>query len=166
MPLSDSNVKNMLKAISVGNHVLNETMSFYKNTKTDCPSCGYDPIRHESINPHCPDCNGTGLKETISYVDVPVSVETEDDFRYDYNNKGRLTKGQILVTIDASEIESLLNNPQVFDLNTHNGIQAFISQFDYFSWKGGKYTASSFEAGYLQGYFYELSVTMELNGGL
>lgn len=152
----------MLSSISSLNHVLNETLRLVKFTTSDCPDCGYDPIRKESTDPSCPTCGGTGLIRTEVDTDIPSSVETSADFIYSYAEVGRLLDGEIVATIDNLEITTVLNSNNKYNMNIQSDIKAFLDQYDHFEWKGGKYVVKSFQANYLEGTFYELSLTLKL----
>jgi len=160
--LSEANVRNMLSAISRGNHVLNERAKLFKIAKTNCPDCGFDPIRKESTNPDCDTCEGKGMVEVLSYNEIPVSIETEKDTQYRFTNAGKITEGEILLTIDSKEISEVLNLDKSHDLSTHQGIKKFVEQYDHITWHNAKYKMASFEASYLQGIFYEISMKMKL----
>jgi hypothetical protein len=152
----------MLNSISELNHVLNETLRLCKVSETDCPDCGYDPIRKESTDPYCDTCDGRGKITTEVYFDIPSSIETADDFRFDYAHTGRLTDGEILATIDSKEINQVLNIDGKFNMDSQQDIRGFLDQYEYYEWKGGRYIVKSFQAGYLQGNFYEISITLKL----
>jgi hypothetical protein len=152
----------MLNSISELNHVLNEILRLCKVSETDCPDCGYDPIRKESTDPYCDTCNGKGKIVTESYYDIPSSVETADDFRFEYGNTGRLLDGEILATIDSKEISEILNIDSKYNMDEQQDIKSFLDQYEYFQWKGGKYVVKSFQPGYLQGNFYEIGITLKL----
>ncbi|HLI46307.1 MAG TPA: hypothetical protein VKU94_03855 [Geobacterales bacterium] len=162
MNIPQSNIANMLSSISSLNHVLNETLTVYASTTTNCPNCGYDPIRKESTDPSCPTCGGKGLIETLTSTSIPCSIETQEDFQYSYAEVGRLLDGEILVTIDNLEISTVLNTNGKYSMDKQSDIKAFLDQYDYFEWKGGKYVVKSFQANYLQGTFYELSIILKL----
>lgn len=164
MKISQSNIRNMLRAISDGNHVLNETVRLYQSTKTDCSNCGYDPIRKESTNLNCPTCGGSGSIVTETFKEVPSSIETYDDLKYDFTQAGILLKGQIHCTIDMLEINTVLNVDKKFTLADLDSIEKFIQQYDYITWKGAKYTVESFEPGWLQGNLYEIALVLSLRG--
>lgn len=162
MKIPESNIRNMLKAISNGNHVLNETASFYKNQKTKCPDCKFDPIRKESTNHNCSTCEGTGYIETESFVTIPVSVEQNDDFRYDFSRAGKYVNGTIYMTLDIEEINAVLNKDKAYNLDDYEQIKAFVESFDSFIWKNARFKLDSFEPGFLQGHLYEIGITMSL----
>jgi hypothetical protein len=162
MNIPESNLRNMLNSISSLNHVLNETLNLCKVSEVDCPDCGYDPIRRESTDPYCPTCDGRGKKVTEQIFTIPSSVETEEDFSFEYGSTGRLSKGQILATIDKLEIDSVLNTDSKYSMDNQNNIKEFLDQYEYFEWKGAKYILDSFQAGYLQGNFYEIGLTLTL----
>lgn len=162
MNIPQSNIRNMLTSISGLNHVLNETLRLCQTTTVDCPTCGYDPIRQESTDPSCPTCDGVGKIVTEIYTDIPSSIETSADFMYSYAETGRLLDGEILATIDSLEINTILNISGKFNMDTQADIKSFLDQYSYFEWKGGKYVVKSFQAGYLQGNFYEISITLKL----
>jgi hypothetical protein len=162
MPISQSNVNNILKAISNGNHVFNEQIAVYRNTKTICPNCIYDPIRKESTDYNCQTCGGTGQIIVEVFYSIPASVETEEDFKYDFSRAGRFVKGEILVTIDIVELNTVLNISSPFDLNDYTQLKAFIERYDYIKWKGAKYNIGSFEPGWLEGNLYELGLVLSL----
>jgi hypothetical protein len=164
MNIPESNLRNMLNSISGLNHVLNETLRLCKVSETDCPDCGYDPIRKESTDPYCPTCDGRGMIVSETYYDIPSSVETSADFTYSYAETGRLLDGEVLATIDILEINTVLNVDGKFNMDSQSDIKAFLSQYEYFEWKGGKYIVKSFQAGYLQGNFYEIAITLKLKG--
>lgn len=163
MNIPEANLRNMLSAISAGNHVLNEQIKLVKQTEVDCPDCGYDPIRKESINFNCESCSGTGSYITITSQTIPASIETEEDFKYEFTKAGRITKGQILLTIDTKEIKEKLNSDGKFNLDEYVELKAFIDQYSYIMWKGARYIVESFEAGWLQGNLYEISMTLNLS---
>lgn len=165
MNIPEANLRNMLNAISEGNHVLNETASFYTVSESDCPACAFDPIRKESVNPNCETCGGSGSISVSTKVDIPVSIETEEDFRYEFTKAGKITNGQILLTIDIKEINEVLNINQAFDLNQHAELKAFIEQFKKIEWKGAAYVVDRFEPGWLQGNLYEIAATLNLKDG-
>lgn len=162
MNIPESNLRNMLNSISELNHVLNETITLYKNVAEDCPSCSYDPIRGESTDPHCDECDGVGKIITSQTFTIPSSVETEEDFAFEYKSVGRLSTGEILSTIDKKEITEVLNVDGTYDMDNQKDIKRFLDQFEYFEWKGAEYTLVKFQAGYLQGNFYEISLTLKL----
>lgn len=162
MNIPNANLRNMLNAISKGNHVLNETVRLFRNTKTPCPDCKFDPIRRESTNPNCDTCGGTGKVVTENFFEIPASVETLSDYKNTWQNVGQLTENQILLTLDAQEISEVLNVSPQYDLDQYSGIKAFVESFDYLTWKGAKYVVSSFEDGRLQGILYEISMKMNL----
>lgn len=162
MNISDANIRNMLKAISAGNHVLNENIRLYKHTESDCPDCSYDPIRKESTNQNCPTCDGKGVIIVNTYNEISASIEQEGDLKYDFTNAGIITKGQIFATIDIQEINDILNSNSTFDLNDYTQMQKFIKQYDYILWKGAKYSVEHFEPGWLQGNLYEIALTLSL----
>ena len=160
--LSDANIRNMLDAISRGNHVLNETARLFKVSKTDCPDCGYDPIRKESTDPYCETCDGKGSIESLAYNEIPVSIETEKDFQYKFTNAGKITDGEIFLTIDIKEIKEVLNADNSHDLSNYQGVKKFVEQYDHVTWHNAKYKMVSFEPSYLQGIFYEVSMKLKL----
>jgi hypothetical protein len=162
MNIPESNLRNMLNSISGLNHVLNETLRIYKNNESDCPDCGYDPIRKESTNPYCNTCDGTGKIATEIFYDIPSSIETAEDFTFDYGHAGRLLEGEVLATIDVKEIKEVLNTDGKYSMDNQIDIKNFLDQYEYYEWKGGKYIVKSFQAGYLQGNFYEIAVTLKL----
>lgn len=162
MNIPQANIRNMLNSISSLNHVLNETLTLYTSTTVDCPTCGYDPIRKESTDPSCPTCGGKGLITTLTAINIPSSVETQDDFQYSYAEVGRLLDGEILATIDNQEIANTLNASSKYNMDNQSDIKSFLDQYDHFEWKGGKYVVKSFQANYLQGTFYEISLTLKL----
>lgn len=142
--------------------MLNETLTIYHNHETDCPDCGYDPIRKESTNLNCQTCDGIGkIIDSITYT-IPSSIETEEDFSFDYANVGRISNGEILATIDSLEIKTILNTDGKYSMDNYQDIKKFLDQYDYFEWKGAKYVLKSFQPGYLQGNFYEISMTLSL----
>jgi hypothetical protein len=163
MNIPESNLRNMLNSISSLNHVLNETLILYKLESSDCPDCGYDPIRNESTDPYCTTCDGKGKVSTPTAFTIPSSIETEDDFVFSYTNAGRLTSGEILATIDNKEISEVLNVDRKFSMDDYGDIKAFLDQYSYFEWKGAKYKLESFQPGYLQGRFYEISMKLSLS---
>lgn len=163
MAMSESNLRNMLNAISRGNHILNEQVRLYKHTEEDCPDCGYDPIRKESTDPYCDTCEGKGKIEKETYTQIPTSIQTEDDFQFDFTQAGRLEQGEILITIDRKEIDAHINQNGDWDLDDHRSIKKLVENYDYFWWKGGKYHLKGFEPGYLQGVLYEIAVTVSLS---
>jgi hypothetical protein len=162
MNIPESNLRNMLKSISSLNHVLNETLKICKHNESDCPSCKFDPIRGESTDPYCDTCDGKGKVTADVFYTIPSSVETEQDFTFDYAKVGRLTNGEILATIDKVEIDTVLNVGGTYNMDSYDDIKKFLDQYDYFEWKGAKYVLKSFQAGYLQGNFYEISMTLSL----
>lgn len=162
MNIPQANLLNMLNSISAGNHVLNEQVSFYKHSTIDCPDCGYDPIRKESTNHNCSSCEGTGSIVTITVQNIPASIETEEDFKYEFTKVGRIVKGQILLTVDIKEINEILNLDSKYDLNDYQQLKAFLDQYSSINWKGAKYSIDSFEAGWLQGNLYEIAITLNL----
>lgn len=164
MNIPESNLRNMLSSISELNHVLNETLILTKNTSTDCSDCGYDPIRRESTNPYCEKCNGTGEIITQIKYEIPSSVETEQDFEFEYGKTGRVTNGEILATIDSKEISEILNVDKSFNMDNQKDIKKFLDQFTTYEWKGANYSLKSFQPGYLQGRFYEIQVKLGLKG--
>jgi hypothetical protein len=155
----------MLKAISDGNHVLNETIRLYKSTKTDCPDCGYDPVRKESTNFNCQTCGGEGSVIVETYIEIPASVESYEDLKFNFTRAGELTRGQVNCTIDMLELKTYLNLDNKFDLNDFNDIKLCIKQYDYIWWKGAKYSAESFEPGWLQGNLYEVALVLSILAG-
>jgi hypothetical protein len=163
MNIPESNLRNMLNSISSLNHVLNETLTICKEDEADCPDCGYDPIRNESTDPHCPTCDGHGKISTPLYYTIPSSIETEEDFTFTYSNAGRIAEGEILATIDKKEIDEILNIGNKYNMDSYVDIKSFLDQYKYFEWKGAKYKLSSFQAGYLQGNFYEISMKLKLH---
>jgi hypothetical protein len=162
MNIPQSNIRNMLNSISSLNHVLNETLRLVQYTNSDCPDCGYDPIRKESTDPSCPTCGGKGVIQTQVNIDIPSSIETAQDFIYSYAEVGRLLDGEIVATIDNLEIKTILNSSNKYSMDSQDDIKKFLDQYDHFEWKGGKYVVKSFNANYLQGTFYELSITLKL----
>src|SRR5690606_34009262 len=150
MNIPESNLRNMLNSISSLNHVLNETLKLCKVSESDCPDCNYDPVRKESTDPYCPTCDGRGKDVDEQIFTTPSSIETEEDFAFEYSNAGRLSKGQILATIDKLEIDTVLNSDKKFDMDNQQDIKRFLDQFEYFEWKGATYSLDSFQAGYLQ----------------
>ncbi|WP_124118462.1 MULTISPECIES: hypothetical protein [Paenibacillus] len=162
MKIPESNIRNMLKAIGNGNHVLNETVQIYSNSKTKCPDCKFDPIRKESTDRNCPTCEGVGYIITEVFQTIPASVEQSEDFRYDYTKAGKYVDGNIFLTIDIEEINTVLNVDEKYDLDDYNQMKAFIESFDYVVWKGAKFKTESFEPGYLQGYLYEIGISLAL----
>lgn len=164
MSIPESNLRNMLNAISKGNHVLNETIHLHSNVKSDCPDCSFDPIRKESTDYNCPTCGGVGYLITDSYQTIPASVETEDDFKYDFTSVGKVVNGKIYVTIDSKEVAEILNISNKFNMNNYDDVKSLISQYDYITWKGAKYEIEEFQIGYLQGVFYEIGLLLKLIG--
>lgn len=162
MKIPEANLRNMLSAISAGNHVLNEKVRFYTSTNSQCPDCEYDPVRKESTNSSCPTCGGTGSITTYAYKEIDCSVETEKDFQYDFKQAGKITKGQIFVTVDIKEINEVLNLVTKYDLNDAPQMKALLNQYDYIWWKGAKYTIESYEPGWLQGNLYEIALVLSL----
>jgi predicted RNA-binding Zn-ribbon protein involved in translation (DUF1610 family) len=162
MNIPEANLRNMLKAISDGNHVLNEQVKFNKASKMDCPDCGYDPVRKESTNFDCDTCGGTGSVTTVTSQQISASVETEDDFNYEYTKAGRLTKGQILLTVDIKEIKEILNVDGKYDINDYSQLKAFLDQYENVTWLGARYKIDSFEAGVLQTNIYEIALKLSL----
>jgi hypothetical protein len=152
----------MLKAISNGNHVFNERVQIYRNTKTPCPACLYDPVRKESTDPYCQTCGGAGVIVVESFHDIPASVEQEEDFKYDFAKVGKFLKGQIYMTIDIQEINTVLNASNAYDLNDYAQMKAFCETFDYVVWKGAKYNINEFEPGWLEGNLYEIGFILSL----
>jgi hypothetical protein len=152
----------MLKAISDGNHVFNETISLYVNTKTDCPDCDFDPVRKESTDPNCQTCGGVGKIITEVSYDIPASVEQEEDFKYDFSKAGKFLKGQIYATLDILEINTILDPTSKYDLNDYKQMKSFVESFDYIKWKGAKYKIEQFEPGWLQGILYEIGLTLSI----
>jgi hypothetical protein len=163
MQIPEANLRNMLKAISEGNHVLNEQVSFYHNTKSICPTCVFDPIRKESTDRNCPTCSGEGYVITELKYTISASIEQEEDFKYDFSKAGKLLKGQVLVTIDSAEFTTL-DPTKKYDLNDYPQMKSFVESFDYIKWKGAKYTVESFEPGWLQGNLYEIAIVLKLVG--
>jgi hypothetical protein len=164
MLIPESNIRNMLKAISNGNHVFNEQINIYRNTESYCPVCTFDPILKESTDHNCQTCNGKGTVITEKFWTIPSSVEVEDDFKYDFSKAGKLLRGQIYATIDILEIDDVLNTLPTYDLNNYNRLKDFVGSFDYIKWKGAKYTIERFEPGWLQGHLYEIGLTLSLIG--
>ncbi|MNS33484.1 hypothetical protein D3C72_655990 [compost metagenome] len=162
MNIPEANIRNMLRSISEGNHVLNETAFFYTESETDCPDCRYDPIRKESTNPNCQTCGGTGSITTQVIDEVQVSIETEEDFKYEFTKAGKLVKGQILLTIDIKEINEILNVSQSFNLDQYDELKSFMEQYKQVKWKGAAYVIESFEPGWLQGNLYEIAAVLNL----
>jgi hypothetical protein len=164
MNIPEANLRNMLKAISEGNHVLNEKVRLYKTSNSDCTDCDYDPIRKESTDINCETCGGTGSISTSTYSEIDASVEQEEDFKKHYQDTGAVTKGKIFVTIDIADITTTLNADSKYDLNDYSQMKSFVEQYNYLMWKGAKYTVESFEPGWLQGNLYEIGVTLSLIG--
>ena len=162
MSIPESNIRNMLRAISKGNHVFNEQVKVYKNTKTICTDCIYDPIRQESTDYNCQTCDGLGQVITEVYSEIPASVETSQDFRYEFTKAGKITTGEIFLTIDIVELEDILNVSAIYDLSDYTDLKAFVQQYDYIVWKGARYTIKNFEGGWLQGNLYEIALTLSL----
>lgn len=162
MNIPQSNIRNMLNSISGLNHVLNETLRLVQYTSTDCPDCSYDPIRKESTDPSCPTCDGKGVIQTQVNTDIVSSVETSADFIYSYAEVGRLLDGEVVATIDNLEMTTILNPNGKYSMDNQLDIKKFLDQYDHFEWKGGQYIIKSFQANYLQGTFYELSITLKL----
>jgi predicted RNA-binding Zn-ribbon protein involved in translation (DUF1610 family) len=162
MNIPEANLRNMLNAISSGNHVLNEQVQMHTHTELDCPDCDYDPIRKESTNYNCETCGGTGKIVTDQYLTIPASVEQQEDFSRDFTNSGKITKGQIFVTIDIKEIKEVLNTDNKFNLDDYTQLKSFVDQYDFINWKGARYSVSSFEPGFLQGNLYEIGLTLSL----
>jgi hypothetical protein len=156
------NITNMLAAISYGNHVLNEQIKLYKNIKSDCPVCLYDPMRNESSDSNCQTCGGVGQIIVESFSQIDASVEQESDFSYDYTKAGKIVNGKIYVTIDIKEINEILNANSTYDLSDYHQMKKFIDQYDYITWSSAKYIVESFEPGLLQGSLYEIAVTLSL----
>lgn len=156
-------ISNMLKAISNGNHVFNETVQMYRNTKSDCPTCTYDPVRKESTDPYCQTCGGTGVIITYNSYQIPASVETSEDFKYDYTKAGKFVKGSIYLTIDSKEITTVLNTGNsAYNLNDYNQLRTFVESFDYVMWNNARYNINDFEPGVLQGNLYEIGCMLSL----
>jgi len=130
--------------------------------KADCPTCNYDPIRRESTDPYCDYCDGKGKIFTPTFYDIPSSVETTEDFQYEFSKAGRIMDGEILATIDIQEIDTVLDPTGKYNMDDKNDIKRFLDQYKYFEWKCAKYVLKSFQAGYLQGNFYEISMTLSL----
>jgi hypothetical protein len=162
MEIPQSNVLNMLKAISNGNHVFNEQVKVYRNTDSDCPTCQYDPVRKESTDPHCQTCDGKGRMIVEKFYSIPASVETEEDFKFDFSKAGKFIKGQIYLTIDSKELTTVLNVDVKYNLDDYTQLKAFTESFDYIVWKGARYTITQFEPGLLQGNLYEIGFTLSL----
>lgn len=162
MQIPQSNLRNMLSAISNGNHVFNETVQLYRNTKTPCTTCTYDPVRRESTDPYCQTCDGTGFIITLKYFSIPASVETESDFTYDYSKVGKFTQNQMYMTIDNLELTTVLNIDKAYDLNDYKQLKDFVESFDYVIWKGAKFAIGDFEPGILQGNLYEIGCKLSL----
>jgi hypothetical protein len=162
MNIPESNLRNMLKSISQLNHVLNETLKLCQEDESDCPSCKYDPIRKESTDPYCDTCDGRGKMVTETFYNIPSSVETTEDFQYEFSKAGRIMEGEILATIDIQEIETVLDPTGKYNMDDKGDIKRFLDQYNYFEWKGARYVLKSFQAGYLQGNFYEISMTLSL----
>jgi hypothetical protein len=160
MKIPESNLRNMLNAISQGNHVLNEKVVLNKIVKSDCPDCTYDPVRQESTDYNCQTCDGNGFTEVVEKTEIPVSIETLEDFRRDFSSVGILTEGQIYMTIDKVEID-ILNQATLYDLNIYDNINKLIDNYDHIVWKGGKYIVKRFEPGWLQGNLYEIAFTLD-----
>ena len=165
MNIPESNLRNMLKSISELNHVLNERISLSKVADKDCPDCQYDPIRKESMDAYCDTCSGAGKLKVPEITPISASVETMDDFRFDYTALGRLKEGEILVTIDKLEIDDFLNKDGKYNMNDYKDIEKLIHEYDYIEWMGTRYTPATFQPAYLQGNFYELSLTLRVKNG-
>ena len=70
--------------------------------------------------------------------------------------------GEIMATVDSLEIKTILNSNNKYNMDSQSDIKLLLDQYDHFEWKGGRYTVKSFQANYLQGTFYELSITLKL----
>jgi len=163
MNIPNANLRNMLNAISQGNHVLNETVRLFRNSEEKCPDCKFDPIRKESTNPYCDTCGGTGLIVTENFYEITASVESLSDYTNEFENVGKLTQGEIFVTLDNKEITEILNVTPVYDLDDFKELKAFVNSFNYLTWRGARYDLASFEDGRLQGILYEITMRMKLN---
>ncbi|MNT21510.1 hypothetical protein D3C72_1568520 [compost metagenome] len=91
-----------------------------------------------------------------------MSIETEEDFKYEFTKTGKLVKGQILLTIDIKEINEILNVSQSFNLDQYDELKSFMEQYRHIKWKGATYVIESFEPGWLQGNLYEIATVLNL----
>lgn len=162
MQIPEANLRNMLKSITAGNHVLNEQVGICKHTVAPCPDCGYDPVRKESTDYGCETCGGVGKIKTETVVTIPASVEQEEDFKYDFSKTGKFVNGQIYLTIDILEINTVLNANREYDLNDYKQMKAMIESFTYIKWKGARYDIDSFEPGWLQTNLYEIGFVLSI----
>jgi hypothetical protein len=50
-------------------------IAYAKRTfRTPCPTCEYDPVNKESMNPRCPTCHGSGFELETKFVELPAVV--------------------------------------------------------------------------------------------
>lgn len=162
MKIPESNIRNMLKAISDGNHVLNEQVSLVSVSKTLCPDCIYDPVRKESTDYNCETCDGTGFTVVETVNTISASVEQSEDFKYDFSKAGKFVKGQIYITLDILEIKNVLNPTSQYNLDDYNQLKNFVESFSTIRWKGARYNVDSFEPGWLQGNLYEIGLVLSI----
>lgn len=162
MKVPSPKVLNILNAIDQGNAMLNETIRLYKQTHSDCPDCGYDPIRKTSTDPFCDTCDGKGSIIVETYHEIKASVEQEEDFRSEFTNAGKITRNQVYVTLARKEIHNVLNVDTNYDFDDYNQMKAFVEQYSYILWKGAKYSIESFEPGWIEEILYEIGVTLSL----
>jgi len=146
MPISSTQLQNILDKISEVNHYFNESIDLVSITKQPCPDCDIDPITNEASDSFCETCGGSGYIETETILTIVASVEYESEFEKIFTKIGEFSENKIVVTIDTKEITE--NN---IDLNT----------IQYIKWQGNKYKTNKTQPNYLQGVYYETNLWCE-----
>ena len=132
----------ILKKISEANHIYTEMVTLHFITKTDCPDCGFDPVRHESVNPNCKTCGGSGFIEQDNPITIPVSFENPSSLDdVETLAIGEYKADRILITIDRKELEQ-------YNIDIH--------KVRYFTHDGVDYVLDKAQEEYLNGVKYEV----------
>ena len=84
---------------------------YYLDTGTDCPSCVYDPINKESVNPDCPECGGIGkiIDELKKTIDATVGWRgISDEYERVRIPGGTLNQGDAVISCKLTD--ALINS--------------------------------------------------------
>jgi hypothetical protein len=81
---------------------IGRTVTFYREYKTDCPTCELDPVHQTSLDSYCPTCSGTGWLYTYSGVPMKAVITNKPMDTQQRYTGGYTFDGDCLIQVEYS----------------------------------------------------------------